>query len=814
MSFFGVKTKPTGPLRTVDYDDNDDFDDGLANALDEANDDFNDETFGTDISSLKQQKDFDFAGQTAQHVPQIDHGQVAWEYHRPPSQSSPQTLSRQNQQPQQQQPLQRQQYVPKLQPIASLWGDQPDQSTSTAGVGAGSAPSGQRKFLSVEEVEAEMLRSSGGQHGVPPQHMYAQQQQQQQQPQHMMPGHMPPHPQMMHMDPWASGSASSFPGMQGMRMPMQGYPGMGLPHHPPPGGNAGAPGGGFGMNMPIGSMGGFGGPQGPQPVSGPAPPGFAGVERHPENVSQEQQQQQEPLPQQPQSVPPQPQQHPEPIPLDQLMAEDQRAHEAENAKDSELTKKLNQMEKLNGLMSQWDKNFIMRIQLQQMVSKDQYNDDFYYQVHSAIEAQRNPHQPVNALAKTYMLLNRGRKNRRHNDNPLQKMQQQVKDAVEAARDHPKREQITVEGALGRLQVSSGSRPRRALNLHAKGASDVSEGDLASVGGEEGETAATKAASSSRTNAASTLSALNSRAGRKTGILKQDTLQSLEDIYAVLLEIESIERSATPDEGKIKELLERLWDLVQVQEHGESKETQPFILMLAHDKGKKLIPRLFRHLDSTQRLTVLTRIVAHIDCLDVIKNGSYVTANGTTDITAVNAKSRESIELFTQTVLPPLVQLISDSSFDVVIGLLDIMIQNQHILPAAFTKVGLAILTVLISRAELLNQEGSVSGADSESWKYCFETLFSRVRGHMASLFPPRTVEDSYVWHFLAALALAAKLDSQRVIVDEVRDKIFGTMAEAKALPPELGVAKISNLNLFLNVMGLNATTTEITELKE
>lgn len=812
MSFFGVKTKPVGALETVEYDEN--YEDGLGSALDEANDDFNDETFGSDLSSLKQ-KDFDFAGQTAQHAPQIDSGQVAWDYHRPPTTASTGSNSHQKSQSQQQQ-----QYVPKLQPIASLWGEQPEQP---------------KKFLSVEEVEAEMMRSSASPSGPG---AGGPMQQQQQQPPHlgMYPQHMmgPAHHQMMQMDPWGSsfqgmrmppmqaGAAGAYPG--GMNMPPAGYP-MNMPMGGPPGPGphpqpqsqltGHAPGPGSVSNLgpgPGGFVGGpTGGPQaGPQPGLAPqnAPPGLTAEQqqqqqvRSPDNLNLLNQDQHQ---QQAQTVP---------VALDQLMAEDKMAHEAEQVKDTESSRKLAQMEKLNGLMSQWDKNFIMRIQLQQMVSKDQYNDDFYYQVHSAIEAQRNPHQPVNALAKTYMLLNRGRKNRRHqNDNPLQKMQQQVKDAVEAARDHPKREQITVEGALGRLQVSSGARPRRALNLHGRSPSDVP--DAGDGSGSDGDNNSTnKAASSSRTNAASTLSALNSRTGTKTRLIKQDTMRSLEDIYAVLLEIESTERSAPQDQSRIESLLVRLWDLIQVQEHGESKETQPFILMLSHDKGKKLIPRLFRHLDSTQRLTVLTRIVAHIDCLDVVKNGSYVTANGSVDVSAVNARSRESIELFTQTVLPPLVQLISDSPFDVVIGLLDIMIQNQHILPAAFTKVGLAILTVLISRAELLNQEGAVSGADQESWKYCFETLFSRVKGHMAALFPPRTVEDSYVWHFLAALALAAKLDSQRVIVDEVRDRIFGTMAEAKALPPELGAVKISNLNLFLNVMGLNATTTEITELKE
>jgi DNA topoisomerase 2-associated protein PAT1 len=148
-----------------------------------------------------------------------------------------------------------------------------------------------------------------------------------------------------------------------------------------------------------------------------------------------------------------------------------------------------------------------------------------------------------------------------------------------------------------------------------------------------------------------------------------------------------------------------------------------------------------------------------------------------------------------------------------VGLLEIVLNSKDIVHVAKTKIGLAILTVLISRAELLNQEDNVDSQDQQNWQHTFNTLFSRLQGHLSSLFPPRLVDNSYVWHFLASLALAAKLEHQRVIVDEVRDRIFGTMAEAKTLPPELSSQKIANLNLFLNVMGLNATPTDITELQ-
>ena len=477
--------------------------------------------------------------------------------------------------------------------------------------------------------------------------------------------------------------------------------------------------------------------------------------------------------------------------LSQVMQEDTMKANAESELLLEKSRKISKMVKYNGLMSQWDKNFIMKIQLQQMVTEDPYNEDFYYQVHSAITQRNNPHQPLNALAQTY-LYQRGQRSsggRFRRVDPLQRMQQQVQQAVASARDHPKKDQFVAEGALGKISVGSGKRPRRALNVSKDHRPTLSSSDI------KLEPAITTTTTPAVSYNPKTL------------------LRSIEQIYSILLQVESLERSR-PSPGSEDELewenkmnvqVSALWDSLQVTAAVDSEtNSHPFISMLEHDKGKKIIPRMFKYIEQKQRLTILTRIVAQIDSLDVVKQGLYVDGND------LLSKARESIELFSQTVLPPLVHLISESAYDVVVGLLEIMLSSANIVLVASTKIGLAFLTVLISRAELIKQDEEETTTDA--WDSTFISLFNAVQGHLSGIFPPRNVDDSYVWHFLASLALAAKLDQQRVIVDEVRDKIFGTMAEAKSLPVELGSTKISNLNLFLNVMGLNATTTEIGEL--
>lgn len=757
MSFFGIQTVVKDDKPSV-YDFDDTYnEDALAAQLDDANDDaLNDETFG-DIGPVG--KDFDFAQQTASVAGAIDEEQFTYARNQPaPSMTGvSQSMSRMSlggQQP----------AIPKLQPIASLW-ETPQQQQQPQ------QPQ-QPRALSLEEVEAQLRAQQGrpapgvgpgpGPGPVPVPgpgpmgHMGG--------PMGMMPGFpsgMPGMPPMgMQMPGGFRGpyDPSLFPPMgQGMPMPqnfagmqgVQGGPGMGQQFPP-------TSQGGPDPSAPSAAAGQAAGPAGPGPVqSGDKP------------WSQT-------APQAASSVPS----------LDQVRSEEMGAVAIEQERLLHRSREIAGMAKYNGLMSQRDKSLILRIQLQHMVTNDPYNEDFYYQVHSVIQARSNPSQPLNDFAKTY-LFQRGQRqgrNRRHDQNPLQRMQQQVQEAVAHAKDHPKKEHVKPEGALGKISVS-GSRPRRTLEIKML-----------------------------------QLDPHKAAAQHDVKYTARHLLSAIESVYAILLDIESKERGrareveeagGNDDEwrAEMHALVERLWTHLEVLAPVDADGNQPFVMMLRHDKAMKVIPRIFRHLDQKQRLTMLTRIVAHIDSLDVVRDGAYVDDND------LRAKARESVELFSQTVLPSLVHFVSESAYDVIVGLLEILLNSKDIVHVAKTKIGLALLTVLISRAELLNQDEGVDSQDQHNWQQTFNVLFSRLQGHLSSLFPPRTVDNSYVWHFLASLALAAKLEHQRVMVDEVRDRIFGTMAEAKSLPPELSAQKIANLNLFLNVMGLNATATDITELQ-
>jgi len=131
-------------------------------------------------------------------------------------------------------------------------------------------------------------------------------------------------------------------------------------------------------------------------------------------------------------------------------------------------------------MTPQDKNFITRIQLQQLVTatgsldaqdpESQLREDFYYQVYAQIRgaSRQNPNQPASQFAHTYLFQTGGRyglrRGMRHGDSHLARMEQQVARAVEAAKAKPKNKQLVIEGSLGKISYSNAKTPKPLLNF--------------------------------------------------------------------------------------------------------------------------------------------------------------------------------------------------------------------------------------------------------------------------------------------------------------------------------------------------------------
>ena len=176
-----------------------------------------------------------------------------------------------------------------------------------------------------------------------------------------------------------------------------------------------------------------------------------------------------------------------------LSEEERAAFLIEDAKRAKRNHKIHLLSKDNGLMTPQDKNFITRIQLQQLVTATGNPNDsgtdaalqegFYYQVHNQIRGgpRQNPHQPLNSFAQTYLYRidgnvggGSGRRQHRSGDNHMQRMEQQVQRAVEASKARPKNNQLVLEGSLGKISFSNAKTPKPLLNFkRAESANDPS-----------------------------------------------------------------------------------------------------------------------------------------------------------------------------------------------------------------------------------------------------------------------------------------------------------------------------------------------------
>lgn len=184
-------------------------------------------------------------------------------------------------------------------------------------------------------------------------------------------------------------------------------------------------------------------------------------------------------------------------------------------------------------MTPQDKNFITRIQLQQLVTatgnvdaqgpEAALDEDFYYQVYAQIRgaSRRDPHQPASQFAHTYLFQTGGRygmrRNMRHGDNHMQRMEQQVQRAVEAAKAKPKNKQLVIEGSLGKISFSNAKTPKPLLNIKR---ADVE----------------------SRPNSAAKRPNKNQNSAAAD---RRITLRNIEAVYGTLMRMEDHERRAPP-----------------------------------------------------------------------------------------------------------------------------------------------------------------------------------------------------------------------------------------------------------------------------
>lgn len=107
---------------------------------------------------------------------------------------------------------------------------------------------------------------------------------------------------------------------------------------------------------------------------------------------------------------------------------------------------------------------------------------------------------------------------------------------------------------------------------------------------------------------------------------------------------------------------------------------PFISILSVAKGKKVIPRVLRHCLPEQILTLITMLVANFESLDVCKGAVWGTQGN------VSSRMLEEVELFMNTVVPPLLQFVAEAPLRIILGLFGLFIERNNIVCVARSKV--------------------------------------------------------------------------------------------------------------------------------
>jgi DNA topoisomerase 2-associated protein PAT1 len=511
--------------------------------------------------------------------------------------------------------------------------------------------------------------------------------------------------------------------------------------------------------------------------------------------------------------------------------------------------KIAHMSRYNDLMTQSDKDFITRIQVSQLVTQDPYAEDFYAQVYGAILRSRLGLQSQDERVIKFgssggVGLGLTQKGSSRRQSAMQKMEAQVERIVNNARLREKEKGLhslhSLQGALGKTSGRSyKAAPRQLLQVDASSAIPTMSGTHPHISKEDGNGAAQEAAKLGR-------EALGQAAGsdgvvRKDPLTQRQTLVVLEGLYDMVLNIEQLRRDQPLEEDEEDEeafiswsatyndLVEQIWMNLKVMLPLETSDPHPFVSLLTPVKGKKILPRLSRHIAPPRMLTLLTLLVACFSQLDVVKHAPLLDSLEETP-------ERQDVERQTQaflgSVLQSILPVIAKAELRVITGLLGLLLDRTNIVVSAQTRPGIAMLTLFLSRVEIVKQGMSSAhesseiptSAEAQQWQTMFDHLFQLLMPHFVLLFPstrlvaqplpvaaplpPTDILDQPVWQFLAALALHASSDQQSILVTSLREKVLDivtSVSKGWVADEEERQTKLANVNLFLHALGLDSS---------
>ncbi|KAG6836985.1 hypothetical protein H0H93_016689 [Arthromyces matolae] len=523
--------------------------------------------------------------------------------------------------------------------------------------------------------------------------------------------------------------------------------------------------------------------------------------------------------------------------------------EAERMEEKRRRKaaKIAHMARYNDLMTQSDKDFITRIQVSQLVTQDPYSDDFYAQVYGAILRSRMGIQARDDRVLKFTSgggvgLGLAQKPGSRRPNAMLRMEQQVERIVSNARKREEEKGHSLPNLQGALGKTSGrsykAAPRQLLQVDAGASPTLSPGH-AHIGKDNLQKAQEGAAEEAAKLGREALGTSGDTDGlvRKEPLSHRQILVAVESLYDTVLKTENIKRSEpSPEDGpetmagwksEYDASVDLLWNGLKVMVPLETSNPHPFISLLIPSKGKRILPRATRHLSHDRMYTLLTLLVACFDQLDVVKS-AYILDS--LDDTKERAEAERQSEAFLLGVLHSILPVVARAELKLVTGLLGLLLDRTNIVQIAQSGAGIALLTLFLSRVEVIKQ-ALTSGVElaetptpeeAVQWKSMFDHLFHFLAPHLLSLFPsnrmaaqlpaghskPLDHADQPVWQLLAALALHASVEQQSILVTTLREKVLEIVYRVNKgwiTDEDERQTKLSNVNLFLHALGLDSS---------
>ncbi|KAG6890305.1 hypothetical protein C0995_009511 [Termitomyces sp. Mi166 len=528
--------------------------------------------------------------------------------------------------------------------------------------------------------------------------------------------------------------------------------------------------------------------------------------------------------------------------------------EAEKMEEKRRRKaaKIAYMARYNDLMTQSDKDFITRIQVSQLVTQDPYADDFYAQVYGAILRSRMGIQvqddrvlKFNSGGGVGLGLSQKPGNRR--PNAMLRMEQQVERIVNNARKREEEKGLhalhSLQGALGKTSGRSyKAAPRQLLQVDAAapGGSPTLPPGHAYIGKD----AVQKSKEGAAQEAAKLGREALGNAGDTDGLIRKEPLShrqilvAVESLYDAVLKTENIKRNEPSPEdsaeitaqwkSEYETSVDQLWNGLKVMEPLEISNPHPFISLLVPSKGKKILPRATRHLSHQRMYTLLTLLVACFDQLDVVQNAYLLDS---IEDTKERAEAERQSEAFLLGVLHSILPVVARAELKLVTGLLGLLLDRANIVRVAQSGAGIALLTLFLSRVEVIKQvltnggelaQNVMTPEEAISWKSMFNHLFQSLAPHLLSMFPsnrmaarlpaghskPIDHADQPIWQLLAAIALHAGADQQSFLVTTLREKVLEIVYRVNKgliIDEDERQTKLANVNLFLHALGLDSS---------